>query len=151
MDVCSLLIQCLMSLIEGMETEIAQIEGWRACSGERKGVSSCERTCTEIKTNDTGRRGKINSPKFKNVERELSRKEGAWVGDKTREDSESKRLRCWEREFGQVLTGNSSVWWVNIESAKSHLRHHLTSAPCVSLSLSFSVNSKQTFYLHSGA
>lgn len=38
------------------------------------------------------------------------------------------KAEWWERKLGQVLTGNSSVWWVNIESAKSHLGHHLTSS-----------------------
>lgn len=36
-------------------------------------------------------------------------------------------VEWWERKFGRVLTGNSGVWWVNIESAESHLGHRRTS------------------------
>lgn len=54
----------------------------------------------------------------------------------------------WKREFGQMLTGNSFVWWVNIASAKSHLWHHLTSPLPRFLSLPFCVNSKQRHFAY---
>lgn len=62
--------------------------------------------------------------------------------------TENERMRWWEREFCQVLTGNSSVWWVNTESAKSHYWHHLTSPSFCFHLCSLSVNSKQSYFTY---
>lgn len=51
-----------------------------------------------------------------------------WHAQSCYDNKSQPKAEWWERKLGQVLTGNSAVWWVNIESAKSHLGHHLTSS-----------------------